>query len=113
MAWPSCEQVLGSADFLAHTETSRYVDEKQHGQNWFLVTAYAVMAGEQRFGSIVVLANITERKLAEETLRHTEKLAAQEGSPRRLRMKSITHWKPHQPDLPFPAYGDQQKSRTS
>jgi signal transduction histidine kinase len=36
----------------------------------------AVMTGEQRFGSIVVLTNITERKLAEETLRHTEKLAA-------------------------------------
>jgi hypothetical protein len=34
------------------------------------------MTGQQRFGSIVVLTNITERKLAEETLRHTEKLAA-------------------------------------
>jgi two-component system, NtrC family, sensor kinase len=40
------------------------------------VTAHAVMTGAQRFGSIVVLTNITERKLAEETLRHTEKLAA-------------------------------------
>jgi signal transduction histidine kinase len=69
-------QVLGSADFLTHTETSRYVAEQQHGQTWFLVTADAVMTGEQRFGSIVVLTNITERKLAEETLRHTEKLAA-------------------------------------
>ncbi len=68
--------VLGSADFLMHTETSRYVAEQQHGQNWFLVTADTVMTGEQRFGSIVVLTNITERKLAEETLRHTEKLAA-------------------------------------
>jgi signal transduction histidine kinase len=68
--------VLGGADFLMHTETSRYVAEQQHGQNWFLVTADAVMTGEQRFGSIVVLTNITERKLAEETLRHTEKLAA-------------------------------------
>ena len=69
-------QVLGSADFLAHADTSRYVAEQQHGQTWFLVTADAVMTGEQRFGSIVVLTNITERKLAEETLRHTEKLAA-------------------------------------
>ena len=68
--------VLGSADFLTHTETSRYVAEQQHGQTWFLVTADAVMTGQQRFGSIVVLTNITERKLAEETLRHTEKLAA-------------------------------------
>ena len=70
------EQVLGSADFLTHTETSRYVAEQQHGQTWFLVTADAVMTNQQRFGSIVVLTNITERKLAEETLRHTEKLAA-------------------------------------
>jgi two-component system NtrC family sensor kinase len=69
-------QLLGNADFLKHTETSRYVAELQHGQHWFLVTADAVMTGEQRFGSIVVLTNITERKLAEETLRHTEKLAA-------------------------------------
>jgi two-component system NtrC family sensor kinase len=70
------EQVLGSADFLTHTETARYVAEQQHGQNWFLVTADAVITNQQRFGSIVVLTNITERKLAEETLRHTEKLAA-------------------------------------
>ena len=69
-------QVLGSADFLTHTENARYVAEQQHGQHWFLVTADAVMTGAQRFGSIVVLTNITERKLAEETLRHTEKLAA-------------------------------------
>jgi PAS domain S-box-containing protein len=69
-------QVLGNADFLANLDTSRYVAERQKGQNWFLITADPVMSGEQRFGSIVVLANITERKLAEETLRHTEKLAA-------------------------------------
>jgi two-component system, NtrC family, sensor kinase len=69
-------QVLGSADFLAHAENSRYVAEQQHGHHWFMVTAHAVMTGAQRFGSIVVLTNITERKLAEETLRHTEKLAA-------------------------------------
>lgn len=69
-------QVLGNADFLTFPDTSRYVAERQQGQNWFLVTADAVMTGEQRFGSIVVLTNITERKLAEETLRHTEKLAA-------------------------------------
>lgn len=70
------KQVLGVADFPMHTETSRYVAEQQSGKHWFLVTVDAVMTGEQRFGSIVVLTNITERKLAEETLRHTEKLAA-------------------------------------
>jgi PAS domain S-box-containing protein len=70
------QQVLGSADFLFHTANARYVAERQHGQNWFRVTTDPVMNGEERFGSIVVLTNITERKLAEETLRHTEKLAA-------------------------------------
>jgi two-component system, NtrC family, sensor kinase len=70
------KQVLGSADFVTHTEMKRHVAEQQHGPKWFRVTADAVMAGETRFGSIVVLTNITERKLAEETLRHTEKLAA-------------------------------------
>lgn len=70
------KQVLGSADFVTRTETERYVAEQQHGARWFRVTADAVMAGETRFGLIVVLTNITERKLAEETLRHSEKLAA-------------------------------------
>ncbi|HEV7676268.1 MAG TPA: response regulator, partial [Candidatus Angelobacter sp.] len=70
------KQLLGSADFLKHTEVSRYVAEQQHGQTWFLVTADTVMTGEQRFGTIVVLTDVTERKLAEEILRHTEKLAA-------------------------------------
>lgn len=70
------KQVLGSADFVTHTEMRRYVAEQQLGPKWFRVTADAVMAGDTRFGSIVVLTNITERKLAEETLRHTEKLAA-------------------------------------
>jgi signal transduction histidine kinase len=67
--------VLGSAEFLTHTETSRYVAEHQCGANWILVTVDAVVA-EKRIGSIVVLSNITERKLAEESLRHAEKLAA-------------------------------------
>jgi len=69
------QQVLGSAEFLARTETSRYVAEHQCGANWFLVTVDAVVA-EKPIGSIVVLSNITERKLAEESLRHAEKLAA-------------------------------------
>ena len=70
------KEVLGSADFVAHTVMQRYVAEQQHGPKWFRVTADAVMSGETRFGLIVVLTNITERKLAEETLRYTEKLAA-------------------------------------
>jgi two-component system NtrC family sensor kinase len=70
------EQVLGSAEFLRRTETSRYVAEQQHGAHWYRVTSDAVMVGEQRIGSIVVLTNLTERKLAEEFMRNSEKLAA-------------------------------------
>ena len=69
------KQVLGSAEFLARTESSRYVAEHQSGARWFLVTVDAVVA-EERIGSIVVLTNITERKLAEESMRNAEKLAA-------------------------------------
>ncbi|HEY2914276.1 MAG TPA: response regulator, partial [Candidatus Angelobacter sp.] len=32
-------QVLGNADFLNYPDTSRYVAERQQGQNWFLITA--------------------------------------------------------------------------
>jgi two-component system NtrC family sensor kinase len=70
------EQVLGSAEFLHRTETSRYVAEQQRGARWYRVTSDAVMVGEQRIGSIVVLTNLTDRKLAEEFMRNSEKLAA-------------------------------------
>jgi signal transduction histidine kinase len=70
------KQVLGSAEFLDRTETSRYVAEQQHGAEWYRVTSDAVMVEDQRVGSIVVLTNLTERKLAEESLRNSEKLAA-------------------------------------
>jgi two-component system NtrC family sensor kinase len=70
------EQVLGSAEFLHRTETSRYVAEQQRGARWYRVTSDAVMVGDQRIGSIVVLTNLTERKLAEEFMRNSEKLAA-------------------------------------
>ena len=70
------KDVLGSADFLRRQGTSRYVAEQHHGARWYRVTADAVMVGEERIGSIVVLTDLTERKLAEETLRNSEKLAA-------------------------------------
>ena len=69
-------QVLGRAEFLASPLTTRYVAELQRGSRWFRVTADAVQATDQRIGSIVVLTNITDRKLAEEYLRNAEKLAA-------------------------------------
>jgi two-component system, NtrC family, sensor kinase len=69
-------QMLGSAEFLTGPLTTRYVAELQRGSHWFRVTADAVQATDQRIGSIVVLTNITDRKLAEEYLRNAEKLAA-------------------------------------
>ena len=70
------KDVLGSADFLRRTGTNRYVAEQHQGTHWYRVTADAVMVGEERIGSIVVLTDLTERKLAEESLRNSEKLAA-------------------------------------
>jgi signal transduction histidine kinase len=70
------EQVLGNTEFLKRTESSRYVAELQRGANWYRVTSDAVMVGGQRIGSIVVLTNLTDRKLAEEFMRNSEKLAA-------------------------------------
>ena len=70
------KRVLASVDFLDRKETSRYVAEQQHELRWFRVTCDAVMVEELRVGSIVVLTDLTERKLAEESLRNSEKLAA-------------------------------------
>ncbi|HWF06212.1 MAG TPA: ATP-binding protein, partial [Candidatus Angelobacter sp.] len=70
------KQMLGSADFLGRQGDSRYVAEQQHETNWYRITADPVMVGDERIGSIVILTNLTERKLAEESLRNSEKLAA-------------------------------------
>jgi PAS domain S-box-containing protein len=73
---PILDQVLGSAEFLKGLDGSRYEAEQHHGTAWFRVTADPVVVSGQRIGSIVVLTNLTDRKLAEETLRNSEKLAA-------------------------------------
>lgn len=70
------KQVLGSVVFLDRKETTRYVAEQQHEARWYRVTCDAVMVEDHRVGSIVVLTDLTERKLAEESLRNSEKLAA-------------------------------------
>jgi len=64
------------ADFLAGELEVRYSGEWQHEGHWFHVSVDPVLSKGERFGSIVVLNNIKERKMAEETLRNTEKLAA-------------------------------------
>lgn len=63
-------------DFLNGEMEVRYFGEWQHEGDWFHVSVDPVMNKHQRFGSIVVLNNIKERKMAEEALRNTEKLAA-------------------------------------
>ncbi|HZU29611.1 MAG TPA: ATP-binding protein [Candidatus Angelobacter sp.] len=70
------QETLGTNDFLATTYPSRHNTECQHDSRWFHITIDPVLSGKQRIGSIVVLADITERKLAEESLRNAEKLAA-------------------------------------
>lgn len=70
------KQVLGSVTFLDREEASRYVAEQQHEARWYRVTCDAVTVEDERVGCIVVLTDLTERKLAEESLRNSEKLAA-------------------------------------
>jgi two-component system, NtrC family, sensor kinase len=70
------KELLGVADFLTNARPSRYVTEWQYEARWFHITVDPVLSGEQRIGSIVVLADISDRKLAEESLRDAEKLAA-------------------------------------
>lgn len=68
-------QCFGTAEFLANS-ASRYRGEWQHGMKWYQVTVDKVTTKELPIGSIVVLTNITQRKMAEESLRNAEKLAA-------------------------------------
>ncbi|HEY6352705.1 MAG TPA: ATP-binding protein [Candidatus Angelobacter sp.] len=70
------EKVAGTAEFLDPELENRYRAELQHNGRSFQITVDPVFSGEQRTGSIVVLADITERKMAEESLRNSEKLAA-------------------------------------
>jgi two-component system NtrC family sensor kinase len=70
------EKVLGRTDFLNHGRPARYSGEAQQGSRWFHITVDAVIREGERVGSVVVLADITERKLAERSLQNAEKLAA-------------------------------------
>lgn len=63
-------------DFLSGEMERRYSWEWQHEGRWFHVSVDPVISKGERSGWIVVLNNIKERKMAEETLRHAEKLAA-------------------------------------
>ncbi len=70
------QQVLGRTDFLDHGHPARFSGEAQHRARWFHITVDSVEREGERVGSVVVLADITERKLAERSLQNAEKLAA-------------------------------------
>ncbi|HYX53677.1 MAG TPA: response regulator, partial [Candidatus Limnocylindrales bacterium] len=75
-AVPVFKKVLGRKGFLNHGHPARYSGEAQHGARWFRITVDSVEREAERVGSVVVLADITERKLAERSLQNAEKLAA-------------------------------------
>lgn len=70
------EKTIGTADFLRNIAPVRYTGEYHHEWRWFHITIDPIISAAQRTGSIVVLADVTERKVAEQTLRNSEKLAA-------------------------------------
>ncbi len=88
------EQVLGSADFLTHTETSRYVAEQQHGQT--LVSGYGRRGHDRRSSALApswcspTLLSASWRKKLCATRKSWR---PPEGWRRPSRMKSITRWK--------------------
>lgn len=63
-------------DFPMGELETRYSGEWQHRGHWFHVSVDPIANQGERFGSIIVLNNIKERKMAEESLRNSEKLAA-------------------------------------
>src|SRR5689334_10510248 len=70
------EQVVGRSDFLERAHDGRHSREVCHNSVWFEVTVDAVVSEGRRIGSIVVVTDITGRKLAAQSLQNAEKLAA-------------------------------------
>ncbi len=70
------QHCIGPNHLLEEPLRDRSSMEVQHRGHWFHVRVDLVKSREQRFGAIVVVSNIQERKMAEETLRNSEKLAA-------------------------------------
>lgn len=63
-------------DFPSGEVEKRYSGEWQHEGHWFQVSVDRIAHQGQHFGSVVVVSNIKERKMAEESLLNSEKLAA-------------------------------------
>ena len=70
------KKIIGTADFLHNIGPARYTSEYHHERRCFHITIDPIISAAQSAGSIVVLADVTEHKVAEQTLLNSEKLAA-------------------------------------
>ncbi|MBV9074323.1 MAG: response regulator [Acidobacteria bacterium] len=61
---------------LTATELPYYSGDVKRERQWFSIRMEAVKDGDRAAGAIVIITDITERRLAEEALRATEKAAA-------------------------------------
>src|SRR3954470_322074 len=70
------ERVVGTSEALRHTGPERFQADYSIGQRTVQLTAEPVAAENQDSGKVLVLADVTDRKLAEYALRTAEKIAA-------------------------------------
>lgn len=75
-AGEALEALLGTDELLRHQGERRYSGEFVVGNKTFRASVDLVKVGETEFGKVLVLNDITDRKLAEYAIRTAEKLAA-------------------------------------
>lgn len=63
-------------DLYSERDLSHFARDTTKGKRWFSVRLDAIREGDSLSGSILIVSEITDRKLAEEALRAAEKLAA-------------------------------------
>ena len=71
------QEAMGIIEVWHQEQAVRQIKEVQTGKKWFAITVDPIFSEEGKLsGRILVVADITDRKLAEEALRVTEKFAA-------------------------------------
>jgi two-component system, NtrC family, sensor kinase len=70
------QRVLGTSEPLRHEGLERYVGDFEVGRRVLQVTIDSVGAENVRISRVIVITNVTDRRLAEYALRTAEKLAA-------------------------------------
>lgn len=70
------ERVVGSSEGLNHGGTDRFSAEYAIGQKTVQLSVSQVVQGNSESGKILILSDITDRRLAEYALRTAEKIAA-------------------------------------